>query len=76
MRISAHFSLWAGIAFTLLALGYAVYILFSVHPDMTAAELSDARGYAAFWSFLGVISAIMALVSWLMLKGTFGSLDE
>ena len=76
MKISAHFSLWGGLVFALLAFAYAIYGLVSVTPDLGEADRTAAHGYAMFWFFLGGVGAVMALVSWLMLRGRFGPLDE
>ena len=76
MKISAHFSFYAGLVFAVIATSYATFGLASIHVDMSAAEVSDAHGFAMFWYFLGAVSAAMAFVSWLMLKGKFGELDS
>jgi hypothetical protein len=76
MRVSAHFSLWGGLVFTLFATAYAVYGLVSITPDMSAVDQADAHGFALFWFFMGGIGAVMAAVSWLMLRGKLGPIDE
>lgn len=77
MRISAHFSLWMGIVFTLLALGMAVSNFFAGDASARAAEAADAaRGYAIFWFFLAAIGGVTVVVSWLMLSGKMGGVDD
>jgi hypothetical protein len=76
MKISAHFSLWAGVAFALFASAYGLYGLYSVNSGMGAVDLADAHGFAMFWFFLAAIGAVMAGVSWAMLRGRFGRLDD
>jgi hypothetical protein len=76
VKISAHFSLWAGLAFALFSIAYATYGLISIDADMSPVDRADAHGFAMFWLFLAAVGATMAVVSWLMLKGKFGPLDE
>ena len=76
MKISAQFSFYAGLVFAVLAASYATFGLASIHPDMTAAQVSVAHGFAMFFYFLAAVCAAMAFVSWLMLKGRFGQLDQ
>jgi hypothetical protein len=76
MKISARFSFYLGLVFAILAASYATFGLASIHPEMTAAQVDDAKGFAMFFYFLGAIGAAMAWVSHLMLKGRFGSLDS
>ncbi len=75
MKISAQFSFWAGLLFMVIAFSYATWGLSQIHPDMTPVEVGDAHGFAMFWYFLGAVSGLMALVSWLMLKGKLGAID-
>ncbi len=76
MRVSAHFSLWGGLVFAFFAAAYGVYGLMAITPDMSSVEQADAHGFALFWLFMGGIGAVMAAVSWLMLRGKFGPLDD
>ena len=71
MRISALFSFWMGILFTLFALRMALSNLSS--GDASAPETDvAAAGYALFWGFLAAFGIVMVVVSWLMMKGKFG----
>jgi hypothetical protein len=72
MKISALFSFWMGIAFTLLALAMAWSNLTSGGAHAAVAEVSAAQGYAMFWFFLAAFGVIMVVVSWLMMKGKLG----
>lgn len=68
MRITAQMSLVAGIVFALLCFGIAIHGFVSTAEMTDAVQLADARGFAGFWSFLGVIGATMAAVSLWMLR--------
>jgi hypothetical protein len=72
MKISALFSFWMGILFTMLALAMALSNLTSGDANATVADISAALGYAMFWFFLAAFGFVMVVVSWLMLKGKLG----
>jgi uncharacterized membrane protein YhaH (DUF805 family) len=72
MKISALFSFWMGILFTLLALAMALSNMTSGDASSPDAEVAAARGYAMFWFFLAAFGLVMVVVSWLMMKGKLG----
>ena len=72
MKISALFSFWMGILFTLLALAMALSNLTSGDAGAAEADTAAAQGYAMFWLFLAVFGMVMVVVSWLMMKGRLG----
>ena len=72
MKISALFSFWMGILFTLFALGMALSNVYSGDANAPEADLAAAQGYAFFWGFLAAIGLVMVVVSWLMAEGKFG----
>ena len=76
MKISALFSFWMGIAFSLLSLAMAVSNFTSADANATEADLADAHGYAMFWFFLAAFGIVMVVVSWLMMKGKLGGEQE
>ncbi|MEO8751256.1 MAG: hypothetical protein ABI624_01120 [Casimicrobiaceae bacterium] len=76
MRISAQFAFWGGVVFAVLCWSYAVYGLTSLDASMTETERADGRGFAMFFVFLGAIGAVMAAVSWLMLRGKIRVPDD
>ena len=77
MRISAQFSFWAGIVFTVIALTVVATVLIGIEADAPEADIAMARGYAMFWLFLAAFGAVMVAVSWLMLAGKLGGdLDD
>jgi len=76
MRISAQFSMWGAVVFALFCLGYAFAGFSSMDGMADDATRADARGFALFWLFLGVIGIVMAIVSWWMVKGDDGGSAE
>jgi hypothetical protein len=76
MKISAHFSFWMGIVFTLLALAMAISNLSAGDANAVSTDVADAHGYAMFWFFLAAFGIVMVVVSWLMLSGKLGGLDD
>jgi hypothetical protein len=72
MKISALFSFWMGVLFTLFALGMALSNLSSGDASAPEADVAAAQGYALFWGFLAAFGLVMVIVSWLMMKGKFG----
>ena len=73
MRLSAQFSFWIGILFTLFSGVMAFNNLFPSDVGATEAQLPAAHGYAVFWLFFAAFGAIMVVVSWLMAKGRLGA---
>ena len=68
MKISAQITLWAGIVFALVCFGVAIKGFSSLGEITDAKVLADAKGFAFFWTFLGVIGAVFAGVSWWIIK--------
>ena len=68
MKISAHFAMWGAAIFAIFCLGYAFAGFSSLDAMVNDAARADARGFAMFWLFLGVIGVAMAIVSWWMTK--------
>jgi hypothetical protein len=68
MKLSAVFTLWMSVAFTLVCGGYGVYGVMQIASMPQGAERDDAIGFACFWLFLGVIGLTMGIVSWRMTK--------
>ena len=76
MKITAHFAFWASIVFAVLCIAYGGFGFSSIDASMSDEARADARGFAWFWLFLGGIGVVFALISWLMLRGKLGPLDE
>jgi hypothetical protein len=68
MKISAQFTLWGSAIFALFCLGYAFSGLSSLDAMADDAARADARGFALFWLFLGLIGIAAAIISWWMVR--------
>ena len=68
MRMSAQMTLVAAVIFAIACFGVAI-TGFAALGDMTDTTLAaDSRGYAWFWTFLGLIAVAFAAVSWWMIR--------
>lgn len=68
MKISAQMALVVSILFALVCFGVAVKGFLSMGDIADAKTLSDARGFALFWAFLGTVGAVFAGISWWMIR--------
>ena len=68
--------MWGSVVFALFSLGYAFAGFSSMDGMADDATRSDARGFALFWLFLGVIGIVMAIVSRWMVKDADGGSAE
>lgn len=67
MQISARIALVGSIVFALLCLGFAFNGFTSLGDITDPKQLEDAKGFAMFWAFLGVVAVASGLVSlWIM----------
>jgi hypothetical protein len=62
--------------FAVLCGGYGLFGLSMIDASMSDAERADGRGYALFFLFMAAIGAVMAVVSWLMLRGKIHVPDD
>jgi len=76
MKISALFSFWMGIVFTVLSLAMALSNLTSGDANAAEDNVAAAHGYAIFWLFLAGFGIVSVIVSWLMMKGRLGGDQE
>ena len=66
MKLSAQLMFWLSLAFAALCLGYAYFGFSSIDAAMAEDVQQASRGYAWFWTFLGVIGiALAALARWM-----------
>ena len=67
MKISAQLALGMAIAFALVCFGVAYDGFTNIDTMPDAAAQSDARGFAWFWVFLGIVAVASAVASWWMI---------
>ena len=72
MKLSAQFTMVAGAIFAIICFAVAVNGFMSMADISDAQVASDARGFAWFWAFLGVVALTFAVVSWWMAKNKTG----
>jgi len=71
MKITANLAALLGGVFALVCFGVAV-TGFSALSDITdAQQLADARGFAWFWTFLGIVGAVCGAASWWIVRSEF-----
>ena len=68
MKLSAQLTLWLSVVFGVLCLGYGIYG-WTEHLNMpTGQEREDARGFAFYFMFLGMVGVAGAIISWIMVR--------
>jgi hypothetical protein len=66
MKLSMQMMFWLSLVFAALCLSYAYFGFSSIDATMTEDVQDASRGYAWFWTFLGVIGLVLAgLGRWL-----------
>ena len=68
MRISAQMTIYVAAVFALVCFGVALNGFTSLGGIDDPAILSDAKGFAWFWAFLGFIAVGMGAVSWWLVR--------
>ena len=68
MKISAQFAMWTSAVFAALCLGIAFNGFSSLDAVADEVARSDARGFAFFWLFLGVVAIAAGVASWWMVR--------
>jgi hypothetical protein len=63
MNISATIGVFAAVVFAAICAGFAVTGFMSLGSITDAAQASDARGFAWFWTFLGAVAVVFGAVS-------------
>jgi hypothetical protein len=72
LKLSAQFTMVAGAIFAIICFAVAVNGFMSMGEITDANTASDARGYAWFWAFLGVVALTFAIISWWMARNETG----
>jgi len=75
MKISAQLAVWLCAAFCLICLGGAITAISGAPSIPDAGEREASYGYAAFYGFLAVVAAVFGVLSWMMAKGKFGTVE-
>ena len=66
MKLSAQLMFWGSLVFAGLCLAYAFLGFSAIDPAMSEETREASRGYAWFWTFLGVIGLVLAaLARWM-----------
>ena len=64
MKLSAQMTMVIGAIFAFICFGVAIHEFMSLSEATDPKVLSDARGFAWFWAFLGAVGATFCGVSW------------
>lgn len=75
MQISARLAMWMCLVFGVVCAGAALTALTGAPTVADAAEREASYGFAAFWGFLALIATVFGVLSWMMAKGKFGSVE-
>jgi hypothetical protein len=76
MKLSVQLLFWLSLVFAGACIAYAGFGFSSIEVNADPQIVEDSRGYAWFWLFLGAIGLLMAVASWLIVRGKFGPLDD
>jgi hypothetical protein len=67
MKLSAQLMFWLSLVYAGLCLAYALFGFSSIDATMSDDIREASRGYAWFWTFLGVIGLVLAgLARWML----------
>jgi|APFre7841882630_1041343.scaffolds.fasta_scaffold623136_1 hypothetical protein len=76
MKLSLQLLFWLSLVFAGACIAYAGFGFSSIDASADPQLVENGRGYAWFWFFLGGIGAVMAVVSWLLMKEKLGDIDR
>ena len=68
MKISAQMALVVAVIFAIACFAGSISGFMALDGATDPQKISDARGFAFFWAFLGVIGVAFAAVSWWMIR--------
>ena len=68
MKISAQMGLVIAAIFASVCFGVAVQGFMSLEELTDPAQRSDAKGFALYWAFLGVIGLACGALSWWIMR--------
>ena len=77
MKLSLQMTMAFGLVFALVCAGVAVNGFLSLRDLTDATEIADTKGFAWFWTLLGLIGAAVALAGrWLLRRDAEASGDS
>ena len=68
MRLSAQMTMVVAVIFAIICFGVAITGFTSMGDITDPTQLSDARGFALFWTFLGVVGVVFGWLSWWIVR--------
>jgi len=63
LKISAQMTIVIAAVFAVICFSVVGFVLSGVGEMTDPAQIADARGYAMFWTFLGVVAVAMGALS-------------
>jgi hypothetical protein len=72
MKLSAQMTMVIAAIFAVVCYAVAIKGFMSLGEITDPKILSDAKGFAAFWAFLGTVAAVFGWVSWRIAKSEKG----
>ena len=72
MKLSAQATMIIGAIFAVICFAVAGQGFMSLGELTEPKVISDARGYALFWAFLGAVALASAIVSWWIARNEKG----
>ena len=70
MKLSLQATVVVAAIFAAVCLGVALTGFTSLGGIDDPTQLADAKGFAAFWAFLGAVAAFFGALAWWMARGT------
>ncbi len=68
MKLSAQMTVVVAAVFAAVCFGVAITGFTSLGDISDPVVLSDAKGFAWFWAFLGSVAVVMGAVSWWLVR--------
>ena len=68
MKLSAQMTVVVAAVFAAVCFGVAITGFTSLGDISDPVVLSDAKGFAWFWAFLGGVAVVMGAVSWWLVR--------
>ena len=68
VKLSAQMTMYAAAVFAFVCFCVAINGMFLTADLIDPQQVSDARGFAGFWVFLGMVMAAFSLLAWWMVR--------